>query len=114
MLQIDWSAALEHTGGDKGLMHAMIDVFLAESPNMLAEVHAALAAADAPRLRRAGHSLKGSCGYFAAEPAYEAAFAVERLGQAGDFASATAAVSELSQQLERLRPALVAYRGQPA
>jgi CheY-like chemotaxis protein/HPt (histidine-containing phosphotransfer) domain-containing protein len=114
VLAIDWSAALEHTAGDKSLMHAMIDVFLAESPKMLAEVHAALAAADAPRLRRAGHSIKGSCGYFAAELAYETAFAIERMGQSGDLSAASAAAIELAEQLDRLRPALVAFRREPA
>ena len=112
-LAIDWNAAVQHTAGDEELMQKMIDVFLAECPKMLDEARAALAAQDGPRLRRAGHSLKGSCGYFAAPPAYEAAFAIERLGQAGDFSAARQAMEELNCQLGRLRTALVKFQGSP-
>ncbi len=109
-LAIDWEAALHHTAGDRTLMKTMIDVFLAESPKMLDEVHAALAAHDAPRLRRAGHSLKGSCGYFAAERAYGAALAVEKLGQNGSLADAAPVVEELKCEIERLTPALATFQ----
>jgi HPt (histidine-containing phosphotransfer) domain-containing protein len=91
-------------------MRTMIDVFLTESPRMLEEVYLALAARDAPRLRRAGHSLKGSCGYFAATSAYDAAQQVEKLGETGDFAAADRATAELRTQIERLQPALREFR----
>ncbi|MDX1944153.1 MAG: ATP-binding protein [Pirellulaceae bacterium] len=103
---IDWEAALVHTGGDRDLLQTMIDVFLSESPKMLDEARQALAAGDAPRLRRAGHSLKGSCGYFAAQDAYEAAHQVELLGQAGDFDSARPALDALTRQIDTLRQGL--------
>ncbi len=109
-LAIDWAAALHHTAGDRTLMKTMIDVFLAESPKMLAEVRAALAAGDAPRLRRAGHSLKGSCGYFAAAGAYQAALAVENLGQTGSLADAAPAIEELQREIDRLTPALATFQ----
>jgi CheY-like chemotaxis protein len=59
---IDWALALEHAGGDKALLREVVEVFLMESPKMLDEARAALAAEDFSRLRRAGHSLKGACG----------------------------------------------------
>jgi CheY-like chemotaxis protein len=111
-LAIDWNAALVHTGGDRALLRTMIDVFLAESPKMLAEVHSAIAAADAPRLRRAGHSLKGSCGYFAAEQACAAARAVEQLGQEGNLADASPLATALAHEIERLTPALAEFRAE--
>jgi signal transduction histidine kinase/FixJ family two-component response regulator/HPt (histidine-containing phosphotransfer) domain-containing protein len=107
---IDWEEALVHTGGDRNLMRTMIDVFLTESPRMLEEARQALAARDAPRLRRAGHSIKGSCGYFAAKRAFDAALFVERLGEQGDFASAAAALAELDDQIACLQPALEQFR----
>jgi HPt (histidine-containing phosphotransfer) domain-containing protein len=109
-IEIDWNDALVHTGGDRDLMRTMIGVFLAESPKMLDEARQALAARDAGRLRRAGHSLKGSCGYFAAKSAYDAAFCLERLGEAGDFDSAEDALAELDGQIARLQPALEQFR----
>jgi len=109
-LQINWDDALVHTGGDRDLLRTMIDVFLTESPKMLDEASQALDARDSPRLRRAGHSLKGSCGYFAAQSAYDAACRVEQLGDAGDFSAATGAIDELRRQIERLQPALREFR----
>jgi HPt (histidine-containing phosphotransfer) domain-containing protein len=110
LLEIDWETALHHTAGDRALMQTMIEVFLAESPKMLDEARAALAAKDASRLRRVGHSLKGSCGYFAAERAYYAALAVERLDLNGDLADAPALVEEMAREIQRLKPALAEFR----
>jgi HPt (histidine-containing phosphotransfer) domain-containing protein len=109
-LAIDWEAALHHTAGDRTLMRTMIDVFLAESPKMLDEVRAAIAARDAARLRRAGHSLKGSCGYFAAQRACCAALAIETLGQNGSLDKADSAVEELARELQRLNPVLAEFQ----
>jgi HPt (histidine-containing phosphotransfer) domain-containing protein len=95
--------------GDRTLMAKLIEVFLAESPAMLAEVHAALAARDAARLRRAGHSLKGSCSYFAAESAYYAALRVEKLGAAGGLSGGGTAAQALEQEINALRPALAKF-----
>jgi CheY-like chemotaxis protein/HPt (histidine-containing phosphotransfer) domain-containing protein len=106
---IDWETALHHTAGDRKLMAKLIEVFLAESPAMLAEVQAALSARDAARFRRAGHSLKGSCGYFAAESAYYAALRVEKLGAAGDLNAADTAVRALEEEINALRPALARF-----
>jgi len=105
-LAIDWQAALASTGGDPELLQTMIDVFLAESPNMLAEARAALNAGDAHRLRRAGHSLKGSCGYFSAAEAYQAALDVEQLSDGSDLALARPAIDRLECIIQRLATTL--------
>ncbi len=109
-VHVDWEEALVTTGGDRDLMRTMIDVFLVESPRMLADALQAVESQDAVRVRRAGHSLKGSCGYFAVPEAYEAALQVERCGESGDLASAVTALEQLSQEIGRLRPALVRFR----
>jgi len=109
-LDINWEEALVCTGGDRDLMQTMIEVFLQESPRMLEEARKAAAAKDSPRLRRAGHSLKGSCGYFAVPEAYEAALHVERLAEDGDLARASKALDQLSAEIDRLRPALARFR----
>jgi CheY-like chemotaxis protein len=109
-LDINWEEALVCTGGDRDLMQTMIEVFLQESPRMLDEARSAAAAKDSPRLRRAGHSLKGSCGYFAVPEAYEAALHVEWLAEGGDLARASKALDQLSAEIDRLRPALARFR----
>lgn len=111
-LKIDWSAALVHTAGDAELMRSMIEVFLTEHPKMISEVETSLTEGDAKKLRRGAHSLKGSCGYFAASDAYEACMKLEKLGELGDLAASRDALVEVRWQLDRLAPALRAYCNQ--
>ena len=108
----DPALALEHMGGDEELLRTVIEVFLAEQPKMLDEVRTALAKNDAPRLRRAGHSLKGSCGYFHAEEPRELARQIEQAGTTGEFGPATALLPRLEQSLARLEPRLQEFLDQ--
>jgi signal transduction histidine kinase/HPt (histidine-containing phosphotransfer) domain-containing protein/ActR/RegA family two-component response regulator len=108
-LKIDWDQAMLCTGGDRDLMRTMVEIFLTESPRMLDEAKAAAAAKDRHGLRRAGHSLKGSCGYFAVPEAYEAALCVEQLAADGELAQACEALERLTQQIDRLGPALAEF-----
>ncbi|MFN0021255.1 MAG: ATP-binding protein [Pirellulaceae bacterium] len=106
---INWTAALRHTSGDVELMQTVIGVFLQDFPRLLAEISQAIAGGDAVRMRRAGHTLKGSCGLFQAESAYQAAAEIEKLGCAEDFAEAASALAALTTQLNLLRPHLEAF-----
>jgi signal transduction histidine kinase/CheY-like chemotaxis protein/HPt (histidine-containing phosphotransfer) domain-containing protein len=106
---IRWEDALAHTGGDEKLLRTMIEVFLSEQARMLDEVRIALAERDRVRLGRAGHSIKGSCGYFAAHAAYELAFTIERAGGSGDFDTVSAVLPQLEAALATLEPELNAY-----
>jgi HPt (histidine-containing phosphotransfer) domain-containing protein len=45
----------------------LVDTFLVEAPRMLADLRAAHAAGDAPRFRRAAHSLKSNANTFGAQ-----------------------------------------------
>ncbi|QDU27729.1 Signal transduction histidine-protein kinase BarA [Anatilimnocola aggregata] len=109
-LAIDWQSALSATAGDVDLMKALIDAFLLEGPKMLAEARDALTSKDGVRLRRAGHTIKGSCGYFAAPTAMDAAQRLETAGGAGDFSAARGALVELVAELRKLVPALKQFR----
>ena len=91
--------------------------FLDETVQMLAsdgrglmnEIVGAVSAADAPRVARAGHTLKGMVSNFCAPAAYAAALAVEQIGKSGDIAKATPAVGELNTQLEKLIAELLGF-----
>jgi HPt (histidine-containing phosphotransfer) domain-containing protein len=108
-LEIDWNEALVSTGGDHDLMRTVIDVFLRESPKMLEDARYAAAANDQQCLRRAGHTLKGSCGYFAVPAAYNAALSVEQLATNGNMTQAKLALERLAAEIDRLRPALTRF-----
>jgi signal transduction histidine kinase/CheY-like chemotaxis protein/HPt (histidine-containing phosphotransfer) domain-containing protein len=106
---IDRAVALKRTGGDAKLLRELVQMFLQECPGLLTEIHAAIAAHDAPKLRLASHTLKGVVGTFAAQPAYEAAERLERMGRQGDLNGSEEAYVALVGALERLRPILSSW-----
>ena len=55
---IDWSAALENTGGDEALLIDLIGPFIEEAQERLAHIHQALKAQDYVLLNRSAHTLK--------------------------------------------------------
>jgi HPt (histidine-containing phosphotransfer) domain-containing protein len=85
--------ALQQSAGHE-FVAELVGTFLEEAPLMLAELRAALAAADAPRFRRSAHSLKSNGLSFGALPLAEAARALELGGLPPD-ASALAALEQL-------------------
>jgi PAS domain S-box-containing protein len=114
-LTLDRAAALAGVGGDANLLAELARLTLAEAPGWLADARAALAAGDAPRLRRAAHTVKGGVGHFAAAAASEAAARLEAAARAGDLAGAAPLLDALEQNMARLEPALrgLATRPQP-
>ena len=109
-LEINVEEALRSATGDYDLMRDLIDLFMMDCPKLLLELNGALKARDAFRLARAAHTIKGSCGYFAVPSAYAAALNLERIAKAGDLEAAEGALRHLTEQMERLRPALESFR----
>jgi two-component system sensor histidine kinase/response regulator len=106
----DHAAALERFGGDQALMREILDLFLEETPMLLGQIRAALAAGDTEVLERSAHSLKGSVGTFGAKPAARAAQELENRAKAHDFAAAPAALEALENEVAGLTRALSALR----
>ena len=104
----DPEALLARLGGDEDLLREVVGLFLDESPRLLGEAEAALAAGDAGRLEQTAHRLKGAIRNFGTSPAAEAAGRLEALGRSGNLDDAPAACRELAEALGRLRAALAA------
>jgi CheY-like chemotaxis protein/HPt (histidine-containing phosphotransfer) domain-containing protein len=102
----DRAAALAGAGHSESLLREIAELFLQDSPRLLGEVRAALDGADALRLRRAVHSLRGAAANFAAGPAVEAARRLEAMGEAGDLGGAAEAYRALEREVRRLERAL--------
>jgi signal transduction histidine kinase/DNA-binding response OmpR family regulator/HPt (histidine-containing phosphotransfer) domain-containing protein len=96
----------EGLGDDPGLWREVIDLFLEETPRLLAQVRDALARHEAPALARAAHTLKGSLLVFRAEPAIQAALEVEAEARAADWTRLDAACHRLEHEIVRLEGAL--------
>jgi CheY-like chemotaxis protein len=104
-------AALKTAVGSKPeRLRTLVDVFLLESVQLVADIRAAIAAQDAAKLRRAAHSLKGAVAIFGARSATTAARLLESLGESGELTDAPPALERLERQLERLKPALLEAR----
>jgi HPt (histidine-containing phosphotransfer) domain-containing protein len=96
---LDWEAMLDRLGGDPNLLREVARMFLAEAPQVLAQVRAAIAAGDADGLRRAAHTLRGSAGVFAAWNVERLAGQLEEVGSSGRMAEAPAALAALAAEL---------------
>jgi CheY-like chemotaxis protein len=109
--------ALERTGGDRKLLEEIIGVFLAEIPNWMRELGAALRRGDAVEVHRIAHTVKGAVDSCGASRAYDAAMVLERMGRGGDFDDATTVYATLEQEIQRALPELAAFvagGGKPA
>ena len=95
---------------DPGFLRELIDVFLDDMPQRLAEIDRALATQDAALLIRAAHTIKGSCSNFGAAHLASLALEMEKQGKAAAFADASAAVPALLAEFGRVREALQQQR----
>jgi len=85
----DRADALSRIDGDEDLLAILLDMFLADAPNYLAEIDNALSSQDWPRLHRAGHTLKGIFATFSAQRGEHLAQQMEHSAKAADVAACT-------------------------
>lgn len=100
--------ALARAMNNEVLLKRLIDTFLANLPNVRAELRDAMAQRDGEALYRAAHKLKGSAATFSAPACTELAREVEMLAQAGDLDGVHALMGRLNDEIERLIAALSA------
>jgi HPt (histidine-containing phosphotransfer) domain-containing protein len=88
--------------GDVDFEREILHEFLTGSAALLATLSAAVAARDGEQLRRAAHSLKGSCWTVGAKPLGTACERLELDARAGKLDAATHLLGEIGEQLARL------------
>jgi len=108
---IDWLGALEHLEGDVELLREIAGMFVDQCPSLVSRFKEAVAQKDPVEIERAAHTVKGSVSNFAARAAFEAALRLEKIGREGALDEADAACTALEEELERLKPVLVAIGG---
>ncbi len=89
-----------------GLLAELIDLFLADSPESLQAIRAAVARGDAPALAKAAHRLKGSAQHLGAAALADCCARLERAGLDSSLIDAGAAAEALGHELARARSAL--------
>ena len=110
---IDWQAAWANLEGDRNLLSELALLFLDDLPQQMEAIHRAVDKRQDHELERLAHRLKGSVGNFAAKPAFEAAFRLEKIACQGDSKQIPQAVDALECEIGRLRGALEEWAHKP-
>jgi HPt (histidine-containing phosphotransfer) domain-containing protein len=97
----------------ENLLLRLIDVFLENTPKLIAAARSAIERKDADAAARAAHTLKGSCSNFGAERLMKAAGALEMAGTQGDVAQLAELLSLLETEYYHVRIALERERCAP-
>jgi signal transduction histidine kinase/DNA-binding response OmpR family regulator/HPt (histidine-containing phosphotransfer) domain-containing protein len=110
---LDKAGLLDRVDGDLDVLHELVQLFLEDSPRLVAEIQTALAAQDAERLKRAAHALKGSAGNFGAKATVAAALRLEKLASNGTLTGAVQTVRVVEVNVNRLNAAMTQLDCQP-
>ena len=93
---------------DDSFLRDLVQVYLDDSPQRIAEIELSLAEGDAERLTRAAHSLKGSCSNFGASRLRAISERVEKLGRQGALGDVPAQLPELKAAFAEVKADLEA------
>ena len=104
--QLDRASLLERVEGDKQLLAEMIQLFLADAPQLIDAMRNALLQGDMILLERSAHSMKGAAANMSAEVTASAALLLEQSAKKGDAESSKANLAALEGAIERLLPVL--------
>jgi CheY-like chemotaxis protein len=101
---------IANLGGNQDLVRDVIEVFLGDSPAMLAAGRQAASDHDGEKLAGVAHALKGSIGLFSRGRTFEIAREIETRARAGDLTEAGDAVARLEHAVGALGSQLRAVR----
>ena len=102
-------AALLRVERDEELLAELVQIYLEDSPDMLAQVGNALNDADPQALMRTAHALKGAISNFSEGGAFHAALTLEQMGSEGHLVGAEQTYSQLKSEMAHLSHALTAF-----
>lgn len=100
---LDIEAALTRLGGDRELLHDMLEFFTEDVPPLLQQIRTSLGEQDADQLERAAHSLKGLLANFdAGGQVVSMAAELQEQGSKGNFQSAAKLIPRLERRSIRM------------
>jgi len=98
---LDRSALLDRVEGDMELLGDIIELFKEDSVRQIAAIRDAIENKQADLLRRAAHTLKGTCGNLGVPEAAATSLDLEKLAAAGDLSRAQEILRTLEEQIQR-------------
>jgi len=99
---IDEASALSRLGGDLDLFKKMAQLFIKDSPSLMAQIREGISSGDSWAVEQSSHKLKGSAGYLSAGQVQEAALTLETLGRSHDLLGAEVALKALEEAVRDL------------
>ena len=103
----DRKALLQAFDNDWDFFMEVVDLFVADYPQMMADIKQAIDQQDPSKLERTAHALKGMLGNFQVDASVEKAFVLEKLGRDKTFDNAGATFDTLTEELARLEEIFV-------
>ncbi len=97
--------------GDPELRQELAELFLADYSLQLSQIRGAINDQDGPELRNVAHTLKGSCGVFRDQLAYDAALKLEHAGRDLDWVHAAEIADLVHRETNRLAAVLTGNDG---
>ncbi|MEN9936936.1 MAG: hypothetical protein RLZZ387_3515 [Chloroflexota bacterium] len=101
-------------GGDQAFFIEMIEAFLSDSQQLIADLEQSVTAGDTRLLERTAHSLKANSEIFGAMLLATITHMLEELGRRGELSGAAELVGQAATEYERVRVALAALAGAEA
>jgi HPt (histidine-containing phosphotransfer) domain-containing protein len=102
--EVAWETMKSMTGA--AFLAELIDVFLKDSPDLIKEMRAGLAAGETEKVRRAAHSLKSNSASFGANRLAGVARDVEMIAKGGTLDGAESKLSSVEAEYVQLLPLL--------
>ena len=101
---------IELVGDDREALAEIVDAFVDEAPQRLAELRQGIATGDAALVGRAAHTLKSNAHTFGAGTLAALCQEIETAARLGDLAPAQTRIDELDEAWREIRPGLDALR----
>jgi two-component system sensor histidine kinase/response regulator len=100
-----------HGYSNSDLEYEIVQAFLAEAPQLIQRVQAALAEGDSAALSDNAHALKGAAAQMGAPAVVQLAEALERMGRSGNLSNCQDRFEHLLQEMDGLTSALSVIQG---
>lgn len=108
----DKQELLDEMDGDREFLEELFEMLESDAPTMLEQLRGALERGDAQAVSTIAHTLKSMVGNLCAQPAYNAALDVEKIGRGGDLAECSARLDLLETEVSRLQKVLREFLGE--
>jgi HPt (histidine-containing phosphotransfer) domain-containing protein len=105
---INTNALKDRLENDFELFKELAELFIKESPKLLAAVEEAVKNKNALKIGKTAHTIKGAISNFSAEKAYQAALNLEKIGINNELDKVESALINLASEVTEMQKALSA------